>query len=221
MALRLSQTGLNLIKQFEGCLLKAYKCPAGIWTIGYGHTGSAKEGQVISQKQADDLLEKDVQKFVEGVNRFIKVELNQNQFDALVSFAFNCGLGSLQSSTLLNFINIKQFDKAALEFDKWNKVRNPKTKQLEVSTGLTRRRSEEKALFNTPVIKTEEKKGEIVLNLMNLNGSQFQMLAKVYENARKKGLLSSDKWEKKASDKTLTVDEATFLNGVILGSLIK
>ncbi|MCM1089136.1 MAG: lysozyme, partial [Muribaculaceae bacterium] len=87
MGLKTGQAGLDLIKKFEGCRLTAYKCPAGIWTIGYGHTGGVQTGQTITQAQADDLLKKDLAKFEANVNKYSKYGWRQNEFDALVSFA--------------------------------------------------------------------------------------------------------------------------------------
>lgn len=147
MNYKLSKVGADLIKKYEGCKLRAYKCPAGVWTIGFGHTGNVKEGQTISQEQADALFDKDVQRFVDGVNKCVKVEINQNQFDALVSFAYNLGVSALQKSTLLQYVNKKQFDKAAQEFDRWVKADG------KVYKGLQNRRNSEEALFVTPVKK--------------------------------------------------------------------
>ena len=90
MGLRTSQNGINLIKQFEGCHLKSYKCPAGIWTIGYGHTAGVYDGMTISQVQAESFLKDDLFKYEEKVNKYYtKYIWTQNEFDALVSFAFN------------------------------------------------------------------------------------------------------------------------------------
>ena len=87
----LSTNGLNLIKKFEGCSLKAYKDVGGVWTIGYGHTG-VKQGMKITKKQADKYLKSDCNRFVNHVNTYMdKYNFNQNEFDALVSFAFNIG----------------------------------------------------------------------------------------------------------------------------------
>lgn len=142
MSKQISQVGINLIKAFEGCRLNSYKCQAGILTIGYGHTGlDVKTGQTITLKQAEELLVKDLQKFVKGVNEAVKTEITQNQFDALVSFAYNCGLGALRESTLLKLVNKKQFEAASLEFAKWNKGGG------KVLAGLTRRRKTEHDLF--------------------------------------------------------------------------
>lgn len=142
--MNISQNGINLIKKFEGCRLKAYKSVQTeiYYTIGYGHYGSdVKEGQVITQKEAESLLEKDLRKFVLGVNALLKVPVNQNQFDALVSFAYNCGVGSLQKSNLLQYINKLDFESAANEFDKWVHADG------KVLKGLVNRRTVEKELF--------------------------------------------------------------------------
>lgn len=135
----------ELIKSFEGLELEAYLCPADIWTIGYGHTGDVKEGDTITKAEAGDLLDKDLEKFRSGVNRCVKVPLNENQFGALVSFAYNVGIGSLQSSTLLKLLNAGDYDAAADQFPRWNKSGG------KVLTGLTRRREAERAVFLTPV----------------------------------------------------------------------
>ena len=91
---RIGQNGINLIKHFEGCRLTAYKCPAGRLTIGVGHTGQVngqpiKEGLVITRQQADDLLKQDLKAFEDGVSKLLHVQVTQNQFDAMISLAFN------------------------------------------------------------------------------------------------------------------------------------
>jgi lysozyme len=141
--MKLSKAGADLIKKYEGCRLTAYLCPANVWTIGWGHTGNVKKCQTITQVQADALFDKDIQRYVDGVNDVVKVELNQNQFDALVSFAYNCGVDALRKSTLLKYVNGEEFSKASAEFDRWNKGNG------KVLAGLVRRRFEEKELFNT------------------------------------------------------------------------
>jgi lysozyme len=143
--MNISQKGIDLIKSFEGCHLKAYKDPIGILTIGVGHTGNVKEGQVITQAQADDILRKDLKRFVEGVEELVKVTISQSQFDALVSFAFNVGLGNLEKSTLLKLVNKRDFSGASLEFLKWDKADG------KVLKGLTKRREAERKLFTTHV----------------------------------------------------------------------
>mgnify|MGYP000930758996 CR=1 FL=1 len=141
MAKTTSSNGIKLIKQFEGCKLTSYKCPSGVWTIGYGHTSGVKKGQKISQAQADKFLKSDLKTFENAVNSAVKVPLNQNQFDALVSFAYNCGSGALKMSTLLKELNKKNYAGAAKEFLKWNKSNG------KVLNGLVKRRAAEKELF--------------------------------------------------------------------------
>ena len=130
-----------IIKEFEGCKLKAYKCPADVWTIGYGHTDGVKEGDVITQEKADALLASDLDLFSSGVKRLVSADINNNQLGALVAFAFNVGLGNLRHSSLLRLVNQGDFVAAANEFPKWNKAAG------QVLPGLTRRREAEKALF--------------------------------------------------------------------------
>lgn len=141
--MRTSKFGIALIKRFEGCRLEAYQCSAGIWTIGYGHTGGVQRGDSITQIEADELLAKDLLKFELGVCKLVKAPLNQNQFDALVSFAYNCGLHALKTSTLLRKIHTGNLSGAAEEFLRWNKAGG------KVLAGLTTRREAEKTLFET------------------------------------------------------------------------
>lgn len=141
--MKTSANGRKLIQQFEGCREKAYQDCVGVWTIGYGHTGNVKVGQVISKEEADRLLSQDLVKFESGVEKNVKVALTQNQFDALVSFCYNLGVGSLQKSTLLKKLNAGDYKGAAEEFLKWNKAGG------KVITGLVRRREAEKRLFLT------------------------------------------------------------------------
>jgi lysozyme len=143
--MNISQVGIDLIKKFEGCILHAYKDAVGVPTIGYGHTGGVIANQTITQAEADTLLRHDLDKFEDGVMNLVKVPINQNQFDALVSFSFNLGLGNLGNSTLLKYVNAKNFTAAAKEFAKWNKAGG------EVLDGLTKRRAAEAALFSKPV----------------------------------------------------------------------
>ncbi|MBR3654855.1 MAG: lysozyme [Elusimicrobia bacterium] len=138
----ISQNGIDLIKRFEGCRLTAYKCPANVWTIGYGHTGSdVKQGLTITQEQAEKLLKSDLVVHCNNVSKLVKVPLNQNQFDALVSFEYNLGYGNLSRSTLLALINQKKFKEASEEFKKWKYAGG------KVLAGLVKRREAEKELF--------------------------------------------------------------------------
>ena len=130
-----------IIKEFEGCKLKAYLCPAGVWTIGYGHTDGVKEGDEITQQEADRLLADDVHSFSAGVQRLVTSDINRNQLGALTSFVFNVGLGNLRHSTLLRLVNKGDFVGAANQFPRWNKAGG------KVLAGLTRRREAERKLF--------------------------------------------------------------------------
>lgn len=132
---------IPLIKEFEGCKLKAYKCPADVWTIGYGHTDGVKEGDEITQQEADRLLASDVELFTSGVQRLVSSDISRNQLGALTSFAFNVGLGNLRHSTLLKLVNAEDFAGAADQFLRWNKAGG------KVLPGLTRRREAERQLF--------------------------------------------------------------------------
>jgi len=119
--MRISQKGVDLIKHYEGCKLKAYRDIVGVLTIGYGHTGGdVRDGQVITQDDAEALLRLDLERFERGVERVVKVPLTQNQFDALVSFSFNLGLGALKSSTLLKKVNAEDWEGVKKEFLKWD-----------------------------------------------------------------------------------------------------
>lgn len=142
----ISQEGINLIKKYEGLRTEAYRCPAGIPTIGYGHTGTVdgkkiEMGMKITEKKAEKLLREDLQRFEKGVSDCVQVPLTQGQFDALVSFSFNLGVGSLQSSTLLKLLNQGKYKDAAEEFGKWVKAGG------KILDGLVKRRADEKKLF--------------------------------------------------------------------------
>lgn len=141
-----SKAGLDLIKQFEGLRLKAYKCPADVWTIGYGHTSAAgqpavKSGMSITEAQANKILAADLGQYEDAINNSVKVDLTQNQFDALVSFVYNVGIGAFQKSTLLKKLNANQYDAVPGELMKWTKGGG---KEL---PGLVRRRRAEAALW--------------------------------------------------------------------------
>ena len=145
--MNISKNGLDLLRHFEGCRLEAYKCAAGIWTIGVGHTGPyVVEGLRISDVQAEEFLKQDLKIFEDAVTTHVKVPLNNNQFDALVCFVFNVGCNAFFSSSLLKLLN-DGADKriVAAEFQRWNKVDG---KMIE---GLTRRRRAESDLFLTKV----------------------------------------------------------------------
>ena len=147
--MQISENGLDLIRKFEGLRLAAYLCPSGVLTIGYGHTGSdVKRGQKIDEDRATELLMNDVKRFETSVNNLVKVEITQGMFDALVSFCFNLGAGSLHGSTLLRKLNAGDTAGAAEEFLKWDKANG---KSL---AGLTARREAERQLFIGDVLPT-------------------------------------------------------------------
>jgi len=161
MTMQMSQGGLdNLLKKFEGCKLKAYKCPADVWTIGYGHTSAAgepnvTEGLVITQAEAESILKRDLVKYEKGVMDLVKVQLTQHQFDVLVDFAYNAGVGNLKTSTLLKRVNASDFDAVPTELMKWTKGGG---KEL---PGLVRRRRAEaewwRDLANKPVVEEDQR----------------------------------------------------------------
>ncbi len=138
-------TGKDIIKKWEGLRLKAYLCPAGVPTIGYGHTYNVKMGQTISVAQAELFLDHDYQDAEEQVLSLVKVPLTENQLGALTSFVFNLGAGNLRISTLLRKLNLGDYSGAAEQFGAWNKARvNGAMIALD---GLTKRRADEKNLF--------------------------------------------------------------------------
>lgn len=139
--MKTSKNGYEIIKKYEGLRLTAYKCPAGIWTIGYGHTGSVKPSDTITKARAEELLADDVAFAERAVNSVVTVDLTQGQFDALVSFAFNLGGAKLAKSTLLRKLNAGDYDGAHAEFPRWNRSGG------QILTGLTLRREEEADLF--------------------------------------------------------------------------
>lgn len=141
MTLKPSPACLDLIRESEGLKLKAYKCPAGVWTIGYGSTGlGITAGLVWTLEQAKARLAKDVEAFAAGVAKAAG-KCSQGQFDALVSFAYNLGLGALKGSTLLRKHLAGDHVGAAREFSRWNKAGG------KVLDGLTTRRAAEAALY--------------------------------------------------------------------------
>ena len=139
--------GLEIIQRFEGLRLQAYLCPAGKWTIGWGHTKGVTEGLTITETQAVTLLAQDLQQVCLDVAELVKVYVSDDEFSALVSFAFNVGTEALRRSTLLRLLNRGQHKAAAEEFPKWCKVRKPVTGHLVEVPGLKRRRLAEQALF--------------------------------------------------------------------------
>jgi len=140
--MKLTPAGKKLIQEFEGLSLVAYKCPAGKLTIGYGHTGAdVTKDLVITATKAGEILEADIARFAFKIRPLIKYPINDNQFSALLSFAYNLGAGALAGSTLLKKLNSGDVKGAATEFGRWVFCGKDKL------PGLVRRRAAEKALF--------------------------------------------------------------------------
>lgn len=145
--MEINKAGKDLIKRFEGCKLKAYKCPAGVWTIGYGNTfyedgTKVKEGDVITQERADELFDIIINDFARMTDALVKSDVTENNFAAIVSFTFNVGTGNLKKSTLLKKINANPKDPSIrAEFMKWTRANNV------VLKGLVRRREAEAKLY--------------------------------------------------------------------------
>ena len=139
--MKTSPKGIALIKEFEGLRLKAYLCPGGVWTIGYGHTAGVKPGMVISEAQAEEYLKADLISFERYLNG-LGLAFNQNQFDALISLIYNIGIGNFQKSTLLRKARINANDNSIMdEFLRWVYSKG------RVLPGLQRRRLREMKLY--------------------------------------------------------------------------
>ena len=144
--MNVSQNCVELIKHFEGFEDTAYLCPANVWTIGYGRTRNVKEGDRITEPQAErDLLE-ELEEFKHQVLHSVKVELTQNELDALTSWTYNLGVGNLNSSTLLKKLNAGSKDEVPAEMLRWNKASG------KVLAGLTKRREAEAELWAKEVV---------------------------------------------------------------------
>lgn len=156
-----SQSGVMLVKKFEGLHKKtaegdvrAYRCPAGRWTIGWGHTRGVKSGMRATVAQCESFLQEDLNEAGAIVNRHVSVPLTQQQFDALASFVFNLGAGNFQSSTLLRKLNQGLYEEIPEQIMRWNKARVEG--ELQPLKGLTRRRTAEAALFAMDVPLADE-----------------------------------------------------------------
>jgi len=143
--MNVSDRGINLIQHFEGFYSKPYYCPAGVLTIGFGTVIKDPKPylQGITKEQATNMMMNEIIKNERSINRLVKVFINQNQFDALVSFAYNVGVSALAGSTLLKKHNVGDYESAQKEFLKWNKAAG---KEL---AGLTKRRNHESALYGS------------------------------------------------------------------------
>lgn len=195
--MRTSQNGINLIKQFEGCRLTAYKCAAGVPTIGYGHTAGVKMGQTINQVQAESFLKDDLMKYEKNVEKYdSKYHWNQNEFDALVSFAFN--IGSIDQLTANGTRDRKMIAERILQYNK---------AAGKVLDELTKRRKAEQALFLKPV--TQNLKAAAIESChVQLNYQAGNKYTTVVDSLRIRTKLSSQ-------------NPSVLPDGKIIGSLIK
>jgi len=147
--MKVNKLGINMMHHFEGCKLQAYQCSAKVWTIGWGNTyyqdkKPVKQGDKVTQDQADELFEMIMNEFAIEVRNALTKEVTENQFSALVCFAYNVGIGNLKKSTLLRKVNVNPDDETiAEEFAKWNKAGG------KVLNGLVRRRKAEADLYFT------------------------------------------------------------------------
>lgn len=214
MALKTSQVGIDLIKSFEGCYLKAYRCPAGVWTIGWGTTEPVNgkkpySGMVITQAQADQLLVNHLKAYEDAVKK-LNVTFNQNQFDALVSFCYNLGTGIFKGN-LLSAIKSGNEYEVADQLLMYNKARvNGVLTEL---NGLTRRRQAERDLYLKPIEVAEDKQladavSKIIRSGININFNSWKRIGLINLNnvpslLTKLGGLDKLSFDKVISDKQL------------------
>jgi lysozyme len=138
---RATDIARDFIARFEGFEATAYLCPAGVWTIGFGHTGDVQPGDVVDMEGALALLESDMTDAIECVDQFVDIDLDDGQVAALVSLVFNIGCGAFKGSTILKLLNANQLEAAAGQFKRWNKGGG---KEI---AGLSRRRLAEEKMF--------------------------------------------------------------------------
>lgn len=186
--MNIGKEGINLIKEFEGCRLTAYLCPAGVPTIGYGRTAGVKLGMKITQTQAEEYLKQDLKKYEGYVNYYVKHTLTQNQFDALVSFTYNCGPGNLQK--LIRNRNLQQIADALPLFNKGGG---------KVLAGLVRRRKMERELFLKGTQLQTGKKYQITATALNVRagiGTSYKIVRVLKKNMIVDVLDTSNGWGK-------------------------
>jgi lysozyme len=140
--MKISSNGIELIKVFEGLELEAYKCAAGVWTIGYGHIKGVHEGMNITEDTANKMLMEELVEYENYIDQAVTVPLAQCQYDAMVSWVYNLGNGNLTSSTLLKVLNSGDYDGVPAQMMRWNKAGG------KVLEGLTRRRQAEADMFS-------------------------------------------------------------------------
>jgi lysozyme len=179
--MNMTEEGLELIKQFEGFRAKAYRDPVGVWTIGYGHTSMAGAPEVVaglevSEAEAEAILARDVEQFARGVRGLVRVDLSDGQFSALVSFAYNVGLGALKKSSVLTAVNARDFAAVLRRLQLWTKAGG------HVLPGLVKRRAAEAALFaSTSVVVVQPTAAKPVVQSKTLWSAAFVMLLAVLQ----------------------------------------
>ena len=139
--MKISEDGLELIRNFEGCKTDAYQDSVGVWTIGYGHTKGVEEGQTCSFEDAEIMLSQEIEEYEGYINDMVKVDLQQHEFDSLVAWVYNLGPTNLGESTMLKVLNGGQFDRVPDEMKRWNRAGGL------VLAGLVRRRQAESLMF--------------------------------------------------------------------------
>ena len=139
--MQLSKTGIELLKHFEGCELKAYQDSVGVWTIGYGHTKGIYEGLEITQSEAEKMLQDELPEYEGYITDKVVPMLQQHEFDALVCWVYNLGPTNLSSSTMLKKLNAGEFKEVPFQMKRWDKAGG------QPLLGLTRRRNAEALLF--------------------------------------------------------------------------
>ena len=122
MTNHISAQGIDLVKKFEGLRLEAYQCSAGVWTIGYGTTANIRQGMKITRTQAEEYLVRDLLAFEQSINARVKVPLTQNQFDALICFVYNVGVGAFGKSSLLKLLNAGNYEAVPSQLMRWTKA---------------------------------------------------------------------------------------------------
>lgn len=196
--MKVSKTGVDLVAKYEGFVDHAYQDVVGVWTIGFGHTSGVRKGQKITREDALELLQEELQDYADGMDKLVTVPLNQNQYDALTSFVYNLGVGSLKSSTLLRLLNAGSYGAAAVEFTKWNKAGG------RVLAGLTRRRNEEKALFLKPIPKPAYpgliKQGSTGVNVMTVQAKVGAVADGIFGSGTKAKVMAFQKAHKLVAD---------------------
>lgn len=193
--MKISEKGIELIKKFEGCQLKAYKCAGGVWTIGYGHTNGVKATDIITNAQATEYLKEDLKKYEETVEKYNKIyNWAQNEFDAMVSFAFN--IGNIDQLTAKGTRSSEEITEKMLCYNKAGG---------KILAGLTKRRKEEKELFMATDIQVQVTFKELVYRLQRALNMEFNAELILDGVAGKKTISSTPDFSKEQSkNKPLT-----------------